>query len=348
MSRWISYDVLTPIRVLRRELGLTPNDLAVLSALISFLPRATPDRSGRVDEKLTVVFPSNDALSERTNGLDERTIRRCIARLADAGLIKRKTSANGKRFPLRSSGVIRDAFGFDLLPLHEQHPTLLMRANTAAEKHQEVQSLRAKALAVRAVLARQSHLNDDQMARVAAARNFLRRSNLTTDEVQQTIEEMEAILHGIDPNTSGSASTETASDPHGSHEQTDDMTAKNGQIVRHIESIHKDYKKTNPQKRNEIIDPESAHRQLNQDASRMAWTDFTHVASFYPEEPRSTESLTRTLLDIGKMLRIGQEKLSSAIKSSGMGRVLLAFNYLLAKADEIQNPSQYFDRILAS
>ena len=348
MSRRISYEVLTPIRVLRRELGLTPNDVAVLSALISFLPRATPDRRGGVDEKLTVVFPSNDVLSERTNGLDERTIRRCIARLADAGLIQRKTSANGKRFPLRSGGVIRDAFGFDLLPLHEQHPTLVMRAKVVTEKHQEIQSLRAKALALRAILARRSNLNDEQMARVSAARNFLRRSILTTNEVQQTIAEMEAILRCTDSRTSRSCSIETASDNCVPYGQTDDLTAKNGQIVRHIESINKDYKKTAPQTRTEVIEQKSTHRILNRDATCMAWTDFAHVASFYPEEPRSTDNLTRTLLDIGKMLRIGQDKLSNAIKSSGMGRVLLAFDYLLGKAGEIQNPSGYFDKILAS
>ena len=33
------YELLGPVRVLRKELGLTTNDLAVLTALISFLPR---------------------------------------------------------------------------------------------------------------------------------------------------------------------------------------------------------------------------------------------------------------------------------------------------------------------
>ncbi len=33
------YELLGPVRILRKELGLTTNDLAVLTELISFLPR---------------------------------------------------------------------------------------------------------------------------------------------------------------------------------------------------------------------------------------------------------------------------------------------------------------------
>ena len=64
------YELLGPVRVLRKRLGLTTNDLAVLTALISFLPR---EKRGGLDSRqiaLTVVFPSNASLSERANGLD--------------------------------------------------------------------------------------------------------------------------------------------------------------------------------------------------------------------------------------------------------------------------------------
>jgi len=347
-SRRIPYDVLTPIRTLRKELGLTPNDLAVLTALISFLPRAKSDIEATVDEKLTVVFPSNIALSERTNGLDERTIRRCIARLAEAALIRRKTSANGKRFPLRSGGVIREAFGFDLLPLLEQYPSLVLRANQAVEKQQDLQSLRAKALALRAMIAREASLDDDQTVKLAAARNMLRRSILTQSDVQKTIDEMEAILRPWRTETGPENSTKGNSDTEQSLSETYDLTATNGQNVRHIESVKKEFKDQHPLTKRASVALITSRQlpKITQDTSRMAWNDFTHVACFYPDEPKSPEGLTRTLLDIGKMLRIGQERLLRAIKTSGLGRVLLAFNYLLAKADEVQSPSRYFDKML--
>ena len=80
----------------------------------------------------------------------------------------------------------------------------------------------------------------------------------------------------------------------------------------------------------------------------MAWEEFTHIASFYPDPPNTEMSLTRTLLDIGKMLRITQDKLLQAIKTSGPGRMLLAFNYLLARAEEIREPGPYFDKMMAA
>jgi hypothetical protein len=57
-----------------------------------------------------------------------------LSRLDAAGLIDRKNSANGKRFPLRYGGIIRDAFGIDLNPLMQNHDTL---AAESVEGHGE-------------------------------------------------------------------------------------------------------------------------------------------------------------------------------------------------------------------
>ena len=78
------YELLGPVRVLRKDLSLTTNDVTVLTGLISFLPRDQSPNSGGTQHKLTVVFPSNASLSERANGIDERTLRRCLARLEAA------------------------------------------------------------------------------------------------------------------------------------------------------------------------------------------------------------------------------------------------------------------------
>ena len=93
------YELLGPVRALRKELGLTSNDITVLTALISFLPRDRHTTNGETPPKLTVVFPSNASLSERANGVDERTLRRCLGRLDAAGLIDRKNSAKANASP---------------------------------------------------------------------------------------------------------------------------------------------------------------------------------------------------------------------------------------------------------
>jgi len=110
IDKWKIYHALCEARP---RLGVTDRALAVLSALISFYPKA--ELTG---EDSMIVFPSNAQLSRRANGMAEQTIRRHIAVLISAGLLVRKDSANGKRFARRSrAGEIDEAFGFSLKPL---------------------------------------------------------------------------------------------------------------------------------------------------------------------------------------------------------------------------------------
>ncbi|MGC8733204.1 MAG: replication initiation protein RepC, partial [Halothiobacillaceae bacterium] len=56
--------------------------------------------------------------SERCDGIDERTLRRRIAHLCDAGLLTRQQSPNGKRFQLRDEAeTVLMTYGIDLSPL---------------------------------------------------------------------------------------------------------------------------------------------------------------------------------------------------------------------------------------
>ncbi|HBF32061.1 plasmid replication protein RepC [Rhizobium sp.] len=113
-------------------LGIQPNSLAVLDALLSFYP----DNELRKDAQL-IVFPSNVQLALRAHGLASATLRRHIAMLVEAGLIIRKDSANGKRYARKDGrGHIESAFGFDLSPL-------LARSEEFALLAQEVMAKRA-------------------------------------------------------------------------------------------------------------------------------------------------------------------------------------------------------------
>ncbi|RWG04115.1 plasmid replication protein RepC [Mesorhizobium sp.] len=110
VSKW---QVFRDIREAKDALGATDRALAVLNALLTF----------HRDEELTgeanlVVFPSNEQLIRRANGMPPSTLRRHLAVLVDCGLIIRRDSPNGKRFARKGqSGAIEQAYGFDLSPI---------------------------------------------------------------------------------------------------------------------------------------------------------------------------------------------------------------------------------------
>ena len=127
--------LLRDLTTARLAYGVSDRDLAVLSGLLSF-------HRGKdlADDDGLIVFPSNNALSERVHGMAESTLRRHIAALVRAGLIARRDSPNGKRYATRDMGGALDrVFGFDLRPL-------LVRSAEIAEK---AHAARVEALTLR-------------------------------------------------------------------------------------------------------------------------------------------------------------------------------------------------------
>jgi replication initiation protein RepC len=110
VSKW---QVFRDIREAKEALGATDRALAVLNALLTF----------HRDEELTgegnlVVFPSNEQLIRRANGMSPATLRRHLANLVISGLVIRRDSPNGKRFARKGpGGTIEQAYGFDLTPI---------------------------------------------------------------------------------------------------------------------------------------------------------------------------------------------------------------------------------------
>jgi replication initiation protein RepC len=329
------YELLGPVRALRKELGLTSNDITVLTALISFLPRDRQTTNGETPPKLTVVFPSNASLSERANGVDERTLRRCLGRLDAAGLIDRKNSANGKRFPLRYGGIIRDAL-------------------KVAEKRERLRSLRAEALALRASLLQDQRLDEARLSSLGAIRNILRRATLTVDAILQIIADLRELganaaqSYGECESSSAAVDEIQSRDQALSHDCTREMSARNGQNDRQIESIKKELIKKDAQAKQTSADQNIAGPSMNRDPAKMSWTDFTHVSDFFPDPPRTEEALNRVLLDIGRLLRIRQEKLMRGLQKTGAGRLLVILDYLLGKGETIRQPEAYFETILGA
>ena len=107
------WQVFQHIREARELIGATDRSLTILNALLSFHPET--DLTGNAE---LVVWPSNEQLAARANGMPATTLRRHIAVLVDCGLIIRRDSPNGKRFARKGrGGEIEQAYGFDLSPI---------------------------------------------------------------------------------------------------------------------------------------------------------------------------------------------------------------------------------------
>ena len=107
------WHVFKSIREAKDLIGATDRSLAILNALLSF----HRDMELSADGEL-VVWPSNEQLMARANGMPATTLRRHLAVLVDCGLIIRRDSPNGKRFARKGrGGQIEQAYGFDLSPI---------------------------------------------------------------------------------------------------------------------------------------------------------------------------------------------------------------------------------------
>ncbi len=107
------WQVFQDVREARELLGATDRSLAILNALLTFHPETTLTGDGEL-----IVWPSNEQLAARANGMPATTLRRHIAVLVDCGLVIRRDSPNGKRFARKGrAGEIEQAYGFDLSPL---------------------------------------------------------------------------------------------------------------------------------------------------------------------------------------------------------------------------------------
>ena len=190
-------DLMTAVKSSSPSYGMTPSTILVLEALLSFLPcrdRETGKEAPLSSDDLLVVYPSNKAICERANRMNDRVLRRHIAKLCDIGFITRKDSASGKRFPLRVGGVVRDAFGFDLSPLLHVYPVLVAEAARLDLEAEELRSMRSVALAIRADLLRApGQLTAAQAGFLAEVKKILRRTSLKTEEVSALICEMRAL-----------------------------------------------------------------------------------------------------------------------------------------------------------
>ncbi|WP_180902597.1 plasmid replication protein RepC [Martelella soudanensis] len=127
LNKWKLFHTVREARV---ALGASDRGLAILNALLTFYPE-----NELSEETGFVVWPSNEQLIARANGISPATLRRHLAVLVACGLIIRRDSPNGKRFARKGrGGQVEQAYGFDLSPLVARAAEFEAMAATIAEE----------------------------------------------------------------------------------------------------------------------------------------------------------------------------------------------------------------------
>lgn len=360
--------IMTAVNTCSRDLGLRQGAVVVLDALMSCLPCQGPDGSEIpiTPATLLTVYASNETLCFRAKGLTDRQLRRHLETLEKVGLIRRRDSANGKRFPVMKAGKPIGAFGLDLSPLFARSNELLARALWRREQADELRGLRAQILRLRAVCL-ELQVDDGLATFLDGIRNLVRRTTLTLIEARAALARLTAVIgNQLPPATSKAATTaavgpaeqcqapeptvgitfeeaprndlahndRTATTNHNAVESTndpnlhaDETSASDGQYVRHIEP-ESDTKKRKP-----------GHERLPR------WSDLTEVSAFYPE-PASERETAVIAFEFGKLLRISQDLLASAAARFGVWELLRIEDRIAGKAESILSPDAYLRSIL--
>ncbi|MGE0232683.1 MAG: plasmid replication protein RepC, partial [Flavobacteriaceae bacterium] len=143
------------IREARELIGATDRGLAILNALLTFHRETDLSAEGEL-----IVWPSNEQLIARANGISPATLRRHLAVLVECGLVIRRDSPNGKRFARRGrGGEVEQAYGFDLSPIVAR----------AAEFRELAETVQAEKKAFRVVRERLTLLRRDISKMIDAA-----------------------------------------------------------------------------------------------------------------------------------------------------------------------------------
>lgn len=354
-------DIMAAVNTCSRDLGIRQGAVVVLDALLSCLPcQGVDGRETPVSPTtLLTVYASNETLCFRAKGLTDRQLRRHLETLEAAGLIRRRDSANGKRFPVMQHGKPIGAFGLDLSPLFAQSDRLLALALRRREEADELRGLRAQILRLRAACA-ELQLSDTVATFIDGLRNLVRRTSLTLIEARAALSQLTAVLSSHAaiqvaavceaeqvkqsmPTKTEAAHTASCPEPATDEAvpeafqslttetcdiaQTNQKPASDGRNVRHIEQ------ESDTKKRKREVD------------DLPTWAALTEVSAFY-EEPTNAQETTRIAFEFGKMLRISQDILASAASKLGLWELLRLENRMAKQIGTILNPDAYVRSVL--
>lgn len=344
------YAVLAALVKARQRFGISDRDLAVLSALVSFLPdRQLADTGGFQGQAHgIVVFPSNRALSERSHGMAESTLRRHIAALVRAGLILRQDSPNGKRYARRDGGGnFGQAFGFDLRPLLVRAPEIEAAAIQADEAAKALKIQRESlVLCLRdatklLAYAQECLAEGDLAAPLAQAASLARalRRKLSPKDLGDLLPQAQALL----AQARKILALNTIAQPH----KTEESSGSDGHFGRHQQNSDKDLKesepaisgvKPNPAAPSPSADPAPAEPGLPLPLVLRATPD---ILTYAPQGIRTWRDLLAVAAFVYPMLGITGETWRAACQAMGDGAAAVTLACILQRSDQIARPGAY-------
>lgn len=301
-------DIMAAVNTCRRDLGLSPGVLVTLDALLSCLP-CSHGQNGLVTHKiLLTVYASNETLCFRAKGITDRQLRRHLDTLEKQGLLLRRDSANGKRFPLMRGGQVVGAFGLDLTPLFLRASDIIGSAKLRREQDQELRGLRAR---LRHLCARIANLRvgGDVAEVLGHFTRLARRASLTVTEAVVAIREASEMI-----DTSSRKSTEEP-------------------VEMSVSAGHSD----------RLINPESntiKPKQAVIATEAMNWEQFTELSTFFPPPCSETEA-QKTAYFFGQMLGLQHTTLSKAAYEVPVLTLLGILDRMAQKISEIPSPAGY-------
>jgi replication initiation protein RepC len=369
------------VRDLRRDLGIGDREIAVLGAHLAVLPK------GLVSARdLLMSYAEVAGLLERANGMDERRFRRGEARLEEVGLIQRRLSANGRRFPQRNAvDEVVDAYGIDLRPL-------FMRADELRHWHNQVQekSRRRTALATR-ISSLIAEIRRRLEKRLGSAPDvlieFAQRARAITRRKTATIEELLALEAQIERmttelETTGAGATDRL--------QTSPTVTHGVKVGMHLESLAVVHvgedgagdmtmpKKDTPTSLSELdaeptprrvansllpdrtpadagqIDRQSeSHTKESYSSSRdrkpgdiEVWNECKELNSMYPVPPKSLHELGGIIREFSRFLGLGLDQVERALPVLGVSGMVVSLDYLAGRIHQVNQPRAYLSNMV--
>jgi replication initiation protein RepC len=268
--------------------------------------------------------------------MDERVMRRHVARLSAKGLVARKDSATGKRFPLKSAGKVKDAFGIDLTPLLSSSRGIIESAQAIVEEQEAIRNVRSQALSVRASILRQSQrIGSEILSMVDEAKKLLRRASLTIEAAKIILKDMMRIASSLEQQECPAQEIDVpAAEPemyHGTIDETAEESAASGQDVRQVEPQKKDTYKIST-RQNDTID--------------AIWERCKHIRDFFPVMPRTQSEFREHIYLSGKMIALSERCMARGISTLGWSRMLEVLNYLIGNIARIKSPEAYLTAVI--
>ena len=323
-KRWHILDL---AKTCRQRLKLRDRDIAVLRGLLSLLPsQARPDQM--------VVFASNRVLIDRCDGIDERTLRRRVAHLQDCGMLKRRTSPNGKRYQVRNEH--HDAmltYGIDLAPLF--HIQSYLEALAEDCRLEAVRTKVLRSMIRDALFKTPPHQITDVQKE---AQRALRRV-LDSNQLQQILSQLEEAAPVMIPQFADNVTLPTTH-----------LSVSDGQNDRHIQSSYKDNLESEGHESETLSNPAIEKKSANVDHTDITVDECMDLArtarEMAPKQPRCWEDLIDLSISLAPAIGLQGAVIHEAEKHLGKHGCALAVLGLVEAFGRVRNPEAYLTALV--